>query len=96
MSNNTAGRKLVTVVLMDQNINVPASIAVVAKFEDVIDCGNQQATLMQLMIDLDVKKILEEYNEVRTEVVDRTILERTGSPVKLRAITIQDLEIQIK
>lgn len=95
MATSNTGRKLVTVTLMDQNPNVPDELAVVAQFTNVIDKGNQQATLMQLMIDNDIKGVLAQYNEARTELVDRQILERTGSEVKLLPVTIQDLEIQI-
>lgn len=95
MATVNAGRKLVTVTLMDQNPNVPDARAVICQFSNIVDKGNQQATLMQLMIDNDIKGILAKYNEARTALVDRQILERTGSEVKLLPVTIQDLEIQI-
>jgi hypothetical protein len=95
MSNNNNNTcNLVTVILMDQDNNISDSKAVVAKF-DVICRGNTQATLMQLMIDQDIKKVLEAHNNYRMSVVDRTILERTGSDVKLKALTLLDLDIQM-
>lgn len=92
--NNTA-RTLMTVVLMDQNPNIPDDKAIVAKFEDVVSRSSEQNTLMQLMIDKDIKGLLEKHNNLRQTIVDRTVLERTGSDVKLAPITLNDLEIMI-
>ena len=70
----------------------------VAKFEDVVMIGDdQQGMLMNLMIDKDIKGVLLEHNKMRNEIVNSKVEERTGSSnVKLKDITIQDLDIQIK
>lgn len=97
MSNTTTtGRKLVTIVLMDNDKNIPDSMAIVAKFEDVICHGNQQATLAQLLLERDIKGALAEHNVKRSKQVDEAILARTGNEVKLREIDFHQLEIQFK
>ena len=90
-------RTFVTVTLVDQNVNVPANLSVVARFNDVVLVGEDtQKMLMNLVMEEDVKGALKQYNEARQQIVDRKILERTGSSVKLEPVTISDLDVQIK
>lgn len=90
-------RTFVTVTLVDQNVNVPANLSVVARFNDVVLVGEDtQKMLMNLVKEEDVKGALKQYNEARQQIVDRKILERTGSSVKLEPVTISDLDVQIK
>ena len=52
---------------------------------------------MNLMIDKDMSAILKRHNEMRAGVVNVKVEERTGSSnVKLKPITVQDLDIQIR
>lgn len=89
-------RRLLTVILVDGDINLPVENSLVFKFDDVLTEETDQVTIQQLMVDEDIKTILEAHNKVRVKVVNKTILERTGSKVNLLPVTIKDLCWKIK
>lgn len=88
-------RNVVDIVLIDQDANLPVEKALVKKFKNVITEDNDQVTLMQLVVDQDIKGIIEKHNEVRKDTINQTVLERTGKEVGLRPITLKDLTWKI-
>lgn len=96
MSNNM---NVVTVILMDQDDKLKGTnLNIIGKFEDVVIPTGQDemTTLLKLSLNGDVKKMLDEHNEKRTQVVNNQTLERTGKKVNLQPIVIEDVQILIK
>lgn len=96
MSNNM---NVVTVILMDQDDKLKGTnLNIIGKFEDVVIPTGQDemTTLLKLALNGDVKKMLDEHNEKRTQVINNQTLERTGKKVNLQPIVIEDVQILIK
>lgn len=89
-------RNLMTIVLVDEDKNLPVEKSLVAKFDDVLTEDDVETTIRQLLVDKDIKEVLSSHNEKRKEIVNKTILERTGNEVKLQPITIKDLTWKVK
>lgn len=75
-------RRLVKVVIIDPDDKVPLD-------KCLLHCSDEQLTDLtdqELFFEIDIKNILDKHNEVRTEIVDKTIKERTEylEPVKVR------------
>jgi len=87
------------VILMDQDDKLKGTnLNIIGKFEDVVIPTGQDemTTLLKLSLNGDVKKMLDEHNEKRTQVVNNQTLERTGKKVNLQPIVIEDVQILIK
>lgn len=89
-------RTVKTYILMDNDKNLPVEHSLVHTFDNVITEDDDQVTIQQILVDNDIKGILEKHNKKREGVVNQTILERTGSEVVLRPITIKDLDWMTK
>lgn len=75
-------RRLVKVVIIDPDDKVPLD-------KCLLHCSDEHLTDLtdqELFFEIDIKNILDKHNEVRTEIVDKTIKERTEylEPVKVR------------
>lgn len=89
-----------TVILLAQDKNAPKAFQnkVVGKFEDVLIPQGEDSsmTILKLAMGGEIQKMLDEHNEDRVKQVNQTVLERTGTEVKLQPLTVEDLQIQIK
>ena len=91
----TIEKKIATVILLDNDVNVPEDKSLVAKFQDVIYVGNEQTLINELLIEKDIKGLLEKHNDVRKGLVNLATLERNGVDVKLQPIKFGDLTIEV-
>lgn len=89
-------RNIQNIVLVDEDSNLPVDKAMVHDFGNIMTEDDQQTTIIQLMVDNDMREILEQHNKVRTSTVNQTVLEKTGRKVNLRPITIKDLAWKIR
>ena len=95
-TNNTTTRTIRNIVLLDEDSKLPVADSIVHNFGDIVTEDCDQATLMQLMVDHDIKGIIDKHNSVRADRANQTVLERTGKKVMLQPITIKDLSWKIK
>jgi hypothetical protein len=89
-------RRVVNVQLMDDDKGLDINAALVNDFGDVVTEDNDEITIQQLIMDTDMRDILEMHNNVRTEQVDLDILQRTGQVVNLRPVKLKQLRWIIK
>jgi hypothetical protein len=77
-----ASRRLVKVVIVDPNENVPLEDCVLYSGEEKLT----DATDQELFFEIDIKGILEAHNAKRVKVVDKKVKERTEhlEPAKIR------------
>lgn len=89
-----------TILLIAQDKNAPKSFqnVLVGKFEDVIiPAGeDQQMTILKLAMTGEIQAMLNAHNIERVKHINQSVLERTGTEVKLQPISVEDLQIQIK
>ncbi len=96
------GINLVTILLTDEDINIPKSemgaLAIIAKFEDVVVPAGEreEMTLLKLAVNEDIKGMLTKHNEKRAKVNNQKTLERHAKEVPLSPITIEDVTIKMK
>lgn len=98
MSNTKESLDLVSVVLIDEDKNVPLNKSVIASFKDIVIKSGEdpELTLLKLAVNENIKGILEKHNDVRKGIINETTLERTGKKVQLSAITIEDVTVKIR
>lgn len=89
-------RNLIEIILLDEDKNLPVEKSLVHNFGAIVTENDLQTTIMQLMVDEDIKGILDQHNSVRTDTVNQTVLERTGKKVMLQPVTIKDLSWKSK
>jgi hypothetical protein len=79
---NTPSRRLVQVLIVDPNENVPLEQCLLYKGEPKMT----DATDQELFFEIDIKDILAKHNEKRVQIVDRKVKERTEhlEPAKIR------------
>lgn len=89
---------LVSIILLDEDQNLPLDNAVICKFKDItIKKGEDpQMTLLNLAVNYDIKAILIKHNAIRKGIINKTTLERTGKSVPLSEITIEDVSVKIQ
>lgn len=94
----TTANNYVTIILMDNDENLPNDKRMIAKYEDVfVPAGEkQEMMIMKLCMNQDVKGAIEKHNTVRAEVVNPKTLERTGKEVPLQAIEFEQVSIMTK
>lgn len=78
----TPARRLVQVLIVDPNENVPLDQCLLYKGEPKMT----DATDQELFFEIDIKDILAKHNEKRVQIVDRKVKERTEhlEPAKIR------------
>lgn len=77
-----ATRRLVKVVIIDPNDNVPLEDCVLYSGSEKLT----DATDQELFFEIDIKGILDKHNEKRTTLIDKKVKERTEhlEPAKIR------------
>jgi hypothetical protein len=77
-----AARRLVKVVIVDPNENVPLEDAVLYNGEEKMT----DATDQELFFEIDIKKVLDDHNAKRAKMIDKKVKERTEylEPAKIR------------
>lgn len=91
----TTERTVMNITLVDEDSKLPVTKAIVHSFGNIITEEDNQTTILQLIVDTDIKTILDKHNEVRSKTVNQTVLERTGKKVMLQPVTIKDLSWKI-
>lgn len=78
----TATRRLVQVVIVDPNDNIPLDQCLLYKGDEKLT----DATDQELFFEIDIRDILTKHNEKRTKMVDKKVKERTEylEPAKIR------------
>lgn len=89
-------RKVVNVQLIDQDAGLPVEFSLVEDFGSIITEDDQTTIIQQLIVDNDLKALIDLHNAVRVEQVDLDIQKRTGHTVKLQPIKLKDLTWIIK
>lgn len=89
-------RTVMTLVLIDEDQNLPVENSLVHKFEDILTEDSVEVTIQQILVDNDIKGILSKHNRTRVSTIDKSILKRTGNKVYLDPITIKDLSWKVK
>lgn len=79
-----AQRRLVQVFIADPNENVPLEQALLYKGEQKFTDANDQ----ELFFEIDINKLLTEYNEKRVKIIDKRVKERVEylEPIKIREL----------
>lgn len=77
-----AGRRLVKVVIVDNDENVPLKDCVLYSGEEQMT----DATDQELFFEIDIKQLLDSHNEKRVKLIDKKVKERTENlePAKIR------------
>lgn len=80
--NPMATRRLVQVVIVDPNENIPLDDCLLFKGDEKLT----DATDQELFFELDIKNILETHNTKRTKIIDKKVKDRTEylEPAKIR------------
>jgi hypothetical protein len=86
-----ATRRLVKVIIIDSNENVPLADCVLYSGEEKLT----DATDQELFFELDIKKLLDEHNKKRVKVVDKKVKERVEhlEPAKVRDLKMVVVDI---
>lgn len=84
-------RKLVTVSLLDNDPGLDDKESLVALFENVITNGDQGSLIHEIIMNHDIKGLLEEHNDRRVNQLDKDIRKRTGHEVPLLPVELKDL-----
>jgi len=89
---------VVNIILMDEDENVPADKAIIAKFDQVtIKKGEApQITMLNLAVNQNLKELIDKHNDIRKGLVNLKTLERSGIEVKLQPITIEDVSVKMQ
>ena len=84
-------RRLVQVVIVDPNENVPLDDCLIYDGKPKLT----DATDQELFFEVDIKTLLDAHNEKRTKIVDRKVKERTEylEPAKIRDLRMVVVEI---
>ena len=79
---NMGARRLVKVVIVDPNENVPLEDCVLYSGSEKLT----DATDQELFFEIDIKRILDEHNAKRVKIIDKKVKERTENlePAKIR------------
>ncbi len=88
-----------TVLILDEDKNLAGSnLQIVAKFTDVIvpEDESPEMTLMKLMVEKDMRTVLEDHNTKRVKVLNKAHRNRHGNEINLEPITIADVTPVIK
>lgn len=89
-------RKVVTVNLFDDARGLPVQNSLVAEFHGIVTEDDDQTTIREVLMNNDLKGILEVHNEVRTSITDLDILQRTGNKVTLQPVLLKHLRWEVK
>lgn len=85
---NTKGR-IVKVLIVDPDKNVPLKDSFLHKGEDELTDLNDQ----ELFFELDIKSLLTKHNEKRSQMLDKSATEKLGKDVKLEPARVRDLRM---
>jgi hypothetical protein len=79
-----SARRLVKVVIVDPNENVPLNQCILYSGEEKLT----DATDQELFFEIDIKQLLDAHNEKRVKVLDKKVKERTEylEPAKIREL----------
>lgn len=89
-------RRVVKVLLIDEDKGLPVEDSIVAVFESVVTEDDDETTIREILMIEDVDILLETHNERRSNLIDEEILKRTGNAVKLRPVKLKDLKWHVK
>ena len=92
---NMTQRKLVTVNLWDDDGALEVEHSLVHSFTNVLTEDDQSTTIQQLIVDQDVKGVIEKHNAKRVKQVNRDIQNRTGKKVNLEPVKLKNLRWEI-
>lgn len=100
MATLTENVTVATVLFLAQDKNAPKAFqnVLVGKFEDVLIPSGEDSsmTVLKLAMTGKVQEMLDTHNKQRVEMINQSVLERTGTEVKLQPLSVEDLQIQIK
>jgi hypothetical protein len=86
-------RRVVKVLLIDNDKGLDVKDAVVAQFDDVVTEDDDGTTIREILINNPgIAEDIAQHNLKRADQVDLEILNRTGNEVKLRPIKLKDLD----
>lgn len=84
-------RNLVTVILVDEDPNLPVEYSLVHKFEPTMVEDELQTVVLELVANTDMAAILAKHNAVRAEV---TTTNQLGVEIPLKPVTLKSLEFK--
>lgn len=85
-------RRIVQLIAVDTNINVPIERSVIYTGEDVLTDKSDA----ELILDMDMLKLLPAYNEYRVRVVDRDRSETSGRDIFLEPLKIDNVQFLVR
>lgn len=85
-------RAMVSVILVDEDANLPDEKALVHKFKNVITSDDIPTLQLQLTADADMTGIIAKHNAIRAE---HTWTNDLGVDIKLKPIKLKDLTWKI-
>jgi hypothetical protein len=88
---NMANRKVVSVKLLDNDSGLDVADSLVYDFGNIVTEDDQATTITQLAVDYNIAEIIDQHNLVRSGIVDKDILKRTGLEVFLQPIKLKNL-----
>lgn len=92
---NMTQRKLVTVNLWDDDKALDVEHSLVHSFTNVLTEDDGGTIIQQLIVDQDVKGVIEKHNAKRIKQVNKDIQNRTGKKVNLESVKLKHLRWEI-
>lgn len=92
---NMTQRKLVTVNLWDDDNALDVEHSLVHSFTNVLTEDDGTTIIQQLIVDQDVKGVIEKHNAKRIKQVNKDIQNRTGKKVNLEPVKLKHLRWEI-
>lgn len=93
---STTQRRVVNVELIDEDSGLDVQHSLVHDFGRVVTEDSDSVTIQELIMNTDVKGILEKHNNTRAKQVDKDILHRTGKKNYLQPVKLKNLRWIIK
>lgn len=81
--------------LSKADAGLPVEDSLVLEIPSVVTEDNNETTIQQALLDYDVADAINNHNAIRADIVNESILERTGQEVKLRPIQLKNLRIVV-
>lgn len=87
----STSRRVVTVMLMDDDKGLDVSDSLVCKFKNIVTEDSDNTVIQEVIMDNDIAAAINKHNNIRLQTVDVDILQRTGNEVKLRPVKLKNL-----
>ncbi len=90
---NMTNRRLVRVIIVDPNENIPLDKSILFQGEEKFT----DATDQELFFELEIRDMLEKHNEERTKIVDKLVKDRTQylEPAKVRDLKMVVVNVAV-